>query len=60
MRLDVMLGLDGRVLHVRPVSGPPELFAAAIEAVRRWEYQPTLLGGKPCYVATVIDVQYVR
>ena len=56
--LEVLLGLDGRVLHLRPVSGPSELIPSAVEAVKQWEYQPTLLNGRPCYIATRIDVQF--
>lgn len=40
-------------------SGPPELVDASMDAVRQWEYQPTLLNGKPCYVITLIDVNYM-
>ena len=40
------------------VSGPPELTASAIEAVRQWVYQPYLLNGEPTEVDTTITVNY--
>jgi hypothetical protein len=36
-------------------SGPLSV-GAALEAVRQWVYQPTLLEGKPVEVDTTIDV----
>jgi TonB family protein len=35
-----------------------ELAQAAIDAVRQWQYQPTLLNGKPVEVATSIQVNF--
>ena len=35
------------------------LIAAAIEAVRQWIYQPTLLNGQPVEVVTDIQVNFV-
>jgi len=58
VRMTALLGLDGSVLHLDLVSGPPELVEASLGAVRHWAYKPTLLNGKPCYVITVIDVNY--
>jgi protein TonB len=57
VQLTVLLGLDGRVLDLQP-SGPPELIASAVEAVRQWEYKPVTINGRPCYVITRIDVNY--
>jgi protein TonB len=39
-------------------NGPPLLIRAALEAVRQWIYQPTLLNGEPVEVATSIDVTF--
>ena len=38
------------------VSGHPLLVQAALDAVRQWRYQPTLLNGEPVEVDTEIDV----
>ncbi len=36
----------------------PRLAQAALDAVRQWRYQPTLLNGQPVEVATTIDVTF--
>jgi TonB family protein len=36
----------------------PELAKAAIDAVKQWRYEPTLLNGKPVEVATTVTVHY--
>ena len=54
--LEAVVGTDGSVESLRYVSGPPLLVQAAIDAVRQWRYQPTLLNGKPVSVETTITV----
>ena len=58
VRIRTLLGLDGKVKHLSVQSGPPELVESALEAVRQWEYRPTLLNGKPVYVLTQIDITF--
>jgi len=53
-----LIGLDGKVLNLKYQSGPAELVAASMSAVKLWEYQPTLLNGKPVFVLTQIDLNY--
>jgi protein TonB len=38
------------------ISGHPLLIQAALDAVRQWRYQPTLLNGDPVEVDTTITV----
>jgi TonB family protein len=45
VRLDAVIGDDGQVLSLEPVSGPPLLVEAAVVAVRQWRYGPTLFNG---------------
>ena len=40
------------------MSGHPLLAPAAIEAVKQWRYQPTLLNDEPVEVITQIDVNF--
>jgi hypothetical protein len=58
VQMTALIGLDGKVLYLHPDSGPRELIPASVGAVRQWEYRPTMLNGKPCYVITRIDVNY--
>ena len=40
------------------ISGHPLLVPAALEAVRQWVYETTLLNGNPVEVLTQIDVNF--
>jgi TonB family protein len=56
VRLHVILAKDGTVKELELLSGHPMLAQAALDAVRQWTYQPTLLNGFPVEVDTTIDV----
>lgn len=58
VQLTALIGLDGAVLHLRAAAGPSELIPVTLEAVRQWQYKPTTLNSKPCYVETRIDVNF--
>ena len=45
VRLHAVIGADGNIQSVQPVSGPEPLVAAAVTAVREWRYGPTLFEG---------------
>jgi len=59
VKLQVVLGKDGRVEDIKVLSGEPVLAAAALEAVKDWVYTPTLINGEPVEVQTLIDVNFV-
>lgn len=56
--LHVIIGTDGTIMQVEPVSGDPALTEAALEAVKQWKYKPTLLNGSPVEVDTTITVDF--
>jgi TonB family protein len=58
VRLNAVIGTDGRIKNLALVSGHPLLISAAQAAVRQWVYEPTLLGGEPVEVTTQIDVHF--
>lgn len=58
VRLNVVIAKDGTVHNLQVVSGPPPLVAAALQAVRQWEYQPVLLIGNPVEVTTTLRVNF--
>ena len=58
VRLQAVIGRDGTIRNLQLVTGPPLLVKAAMEAVSRWTYQPTLLNGEPVEVFTEIDVNF--
>jgi TonB family protein len=53
-------GLKANELEFSPASGMPhpDLVAAAVEAVRQWEFNPTLLNGVPVEVGVTITVRF--
>jgi protein TonB len=58
VRLEAVIGRDGRIKSLRVAGGHPLLVQAAIEAVGKWVYQPTLLNGEPVEVLTQIEVNF--
>ena len=56
VKLRVLIATDGTIQQIQVVSGHPLLIQAAIDAVRQWQYQPTLLNGQPVEVDTQVDV----
>jgi protein TonB len=56
VKLHAIIGKDGVVQQLQVVSGHPLLVQSALDAVRQWRYQPTLLNGEPVEVDTEIDV----
>jgi len=58
VKLQVIVGVDGKVMELSVISGHPLLVQAALDAVRQWQYQPTLLNGKPVEVVTAVDVVF--
>lgn len=58
VRFTVIIAKEGTIQNMQLVSGHPLLVPSATEAVRQWEYKPTLLNGNPVEVITQIDVNY--
>ena len=56
VRLHAIISKDGTIQELTVISGHPLLQQAALDAVRQWRYQPTLLNGEPVEVDTTIDV----
>ncbi len=59
VRLQAIIAKDGSVVELQVLSGHPLLVQAALDAVRQWKYQPTLLNLEPVEVVTTIDVNFV-
>ncbi|HYR88356.1 MAG TPA: energy transducer TonB [Terriglobia bacterium] len=56
--LEAVISKDGRIESLRIISGHPLLNQAAVDAVRQWQYRPTLLNGEPVAVITTIAVNF--
>jgi protein TonB len=58
VRLTAIIGRDGAIRNLEVLSGHPLLTPSALEAVKKWRYQPTLLNDEPVEVITQIDVNF--
>jgi periplasmic protein TonB len=58
VRLQAVISKDGTIQELKAVGGHPLLVPAALDAVKQWVYQPTLLNGEPVEVVTQIDVNF--
>lgn len=58
VRLTAVIAKDGTIQELQVVNGHPLLVPSALEAVKQWVYQPTLLNGEPVEVITQIDVNF--
>ncbi len=58
--LDVTISKEGVpvTISVRDTSVPHEFSDAAIEAVKQWQYKPTLLNGEPVEVLTTVQINF--
>ena len=58
VHLSAVIGKEGNIINLAVIDGHPLLVPSAMEAVRQWVYQTTLLNGEPVEVITQIDVNY--
>lgn len=56
--LKAIIGRDGRISELTPISGPKELIPTAIGAVEQWRYKPYVANGEPVEVQTEITVNF--
>src|SRR5688572_24097959 len=56
--IEATIGADGRVVNARVLRTAHLLDSAALEAVRQWEFTPTLLNGVPVPVIMTVTVAF--
>lgn len=56
--IETTIDKSGSVVRMHVVSGPTTLRAAAMDALRRWKYQPSLLDGQPVEVQMQITIKF--
>jgi protein TonB len=56
--IEATIGPNGRVQDARVLRSIPLLDQAALDAVRQWEYTPTLLNGVPVPVIMTVTVNF--
>ena len=56
--LEVVVDTKGLVSDMQVLRSIPQLDDSAKDAVRQWEYTPTLLNGEPCEVIMTVTVSF--
>jgi protein TonB len=56
--LEATIGIDGQVVNARVLRSVPFLDQAALDAVRQWQFTPTLLNGVPVPVLMTVTVRF--
>jgi TonB family protein len=56
--VSAVVGRDGSVINVRPVSGPEALTRAAMDSVQWWKFEPYRQNGVPVEVETSLAIEF--
>jgi TonB family protein len=56
--IEATIGANGKVIDAKVLRSVPRLDQAALDAVKQWEYSPTLLNGKPVPVKMTVTVVF--
>ncbi len=56
--IEATIGADGKVINAKVLRSVAKLDQAALDAVKQWEYSPTLLNGKPVPVKMTVTVTF--
>ena len=54
----VTISVTGRVTKAVAISGHPLLRDSAVEAARRWEFEPTMVDGNPVETELVLTFEF--
>jgi protein TonB len=58
VKVEVILGEDGKVAEVRNAAGPEMLRRAAMDAVKRWEFKPVTRDGQPVRASGFVNFNF--
>jgi TonB family protein len=58
--IEATIDEEGKVADAKVVKSVALLDQAALDAVRQWEYRPSLLNGVPTAVVTTVTVRFTR
>jgi protein TonB len=56
--IDAVIDTDGNVSEMSVVSGHPLLISAALDAVKKWKYEPTYLNDQAVAVQLIVTVTF--
>ncbi len=58
--IDAVIDTQGNVVEMRAVSGNPLLVMAAMQTLRQWKYEPTIIGGQAFPVRLLVTITFER
>lgn len=58
VQIDAVLDEQGNVIDMKVVSGPPILYQAALDALKKWKYEPTYLNDQPIAVELIVTITF--
>ena len=58
VRIDAVLDEQGNVVEMKVISGPPLLYQAALDALKKWKYEPTYLNDQPVAVQMTVTINF--
>jgi len=56
--IDAVIDEQGNVVDMKIVSGPPLLYLAAMNSLKKWKYEPTYLNDTPISVELVVSITF--
>jgi protein TonB len=56
--IDAVIDAEGNVVEMKVISGHPLLIPAALDALRKWKYEPTYLNEQPVAVQLAVTVNF--
>ena len=56
--IDSVIDVNGNIVEMQVLSGHPLLVPAAMDALKRWKYQPTILNDEPVPVQLVVTIKF--
>jgi protein TonB len=58
VQIDAILDEQGNVIDMKVVSGHPLLYQAALDALKKWKYEPTYLNDQPIAVEMIVKISF--
>jgi len=58
VQIDAILDEQGNVIEMKVVSGLPLLYKAALDALKKWKYEPTYLNDQPIAVQMIVTITF--
>src|ERR1700674_5431046 len=58
VQVDAILDEQGNVIDMKIVSGHPLLHQAALDALKKWKYEPTYLNDRPIAIEMIVKIAF--